>query len=107
MSMILIVRENKLIKHTKLVYQQFTTFDVTVVVQVVTQPGPGVVIRGSRPPDYFIPSIFACFCFWPTGLAAIYYSMQVCSYVCLNQAALQAALLHWNYNSQKNAQNTF
>lgn len=28
-----------------------------------------------RPPDYMIPSILVCvFCFWPTGLTAIYYS---------------------------------
>ncbi|XP_045202881.1 dispanin subfamily A member 2b-like [Mercenaria mercenaria] len=47
-----------------------------VVTQPVIATGPVV----SRPPDYLIPSIFACFCcFWPTGLFAIYYSLRASS----------------------------
>ncbi|XP_045202880.1 proline-rich transmembrane protein 2-like [Mercenaria mercenaria] len=44
---------------------------------VVTQTGPIV----PRPPDYLIPSIVACFCFWPTGLFALKYALRANSLV--------------------------
>ncbi|XP_052794392.1 proline-rich transmembrane protein 1-like [Mya arenaria] len=49
---------------------------------VVTQPSPakGIIVR-SRPPDYLIPSILSCLCFWPTGVAAIFFSLQASKYV--------------------------
>ncbi|KAH3781573.1 proline rich transmembrane protein 1B-like [Dreissena polymorpha] len=48
-------------------------------VVVLSQPQPAAVIVqvGTVPTDYMVSSILAClFCFWPTGLAAIYFSME-------------------------------
>lgn len=51
---------------------------------VVAQPVATTAIVSStpRPPDYMIPSILVClFCFWPTGIAAIYFSSRANSMV--------------------------
>lgn len=44
---------------------------------VVSQPSPCFVMGINRPADYTVSSVLAClFCFWPTGIFAIYFAIQ-------------------------------
>ncbi|KAH3836028.1 trafficking regulator of GLUT4 1-like [Dreissena polymorpha] len=57
------------------IQQGFVAAPGQVVVLAQPQPTAVIVATGSRPPDYLVPSFFACLCcFWPTGAFALYFS---------------------------------
>ncbi|KAH3831224.1 proline-rich transmembrane protein 1-like isoform X2 [Dreissena polymorpha] len=57
--------------------QNFSAMSSNQTVVVTNQPTGGTFAVVARPPDYMVPSVLAClFCFWPTGLFAIYFALQ-------------------------------
>lgn len=58
---------------------QMQTKVTIFILQIVSQPKTTTVPIGDPPPpDYMIPSILVClFCFFPSGLVAIYFAHRV------------------------------
>ncbi|KAH3831215.1 proline-rich transmembrane protein 1-like isoform X3 [Dreissena polymorpha] len=57
--------------------QNFSAMSSNQTVVVTNQPTGGNFAVVARPRDLMVASVLACiFCFWPTGLFAIYFALQ-------------------------------